>query len=244
MRPPGSLQAFWGPFLSGPGEPYVVFSNADFVGAADSGMRYFDQARDSRDQITQRYTGIGEVMGVLKLDRLFRLFGQQFRIKRVGLFTLDDALHSNLIFAGSPTENLTLRELPNPRDLAFEKVPDGPNQWNEVIVDKHPQAGGSTYYRPTPHQHPLEVDYAVVSLSHGLDNSRWTLVLAGTSTIGTQAAVDYVCDPASVQELVRRLNVTKPGALRPVRGLAPHQRSQRRSHRDTTPNRASEQLNH
>jgi hypothetical protein len=85
-------------------------------------MRYFDPSRDSRDQILQNYTGIGEVMGMQELDELFLQFGRQFRSKRSGLFTLDDARNSNLIFVGSPTENLTLREIPSTVNFFFRRL--------------------------------------------------------------------------------------------------------------------------
>jgi hypothetical protein len=45
------------------------------------------------------------------------------------------------------------------------------------------------------------------------------LILAGNSTFGTQAAVEYVCHEASVRELLRRLNVSKGSDLKPFEAL-------------------------
>jgi hypothetical protein len=217
---PAVFRTFWGPFLHGPEEPFVVYANANFVGSADSGMRYYDPSHDSRDQISQHYTGVGEVMGVLELQQLFQQFGgARFRVKRSGLFTLDDARDNNLIFVGSPTENLTLNQIPNTREFAFRRQAAGPNRWQEVIVDLHPGAGEASVYVPTPQTRPMEVDYAVVSLTHGLEHRRWTLILAGVSTVGTQAAVDFVCDKASLEQLLRLLNPKGPAQLRPFEAL-------------------------
>lgn len=217
---PAVFRTFWGPFLKGPEEPFLVYANANFVGTADSGMRYFDPVRDSRDQISQHYTGVGEVMGVLELQQLFQqLGGARFRVKRSGLFTLDDARDNNLIFVGSPTENLTLNQIPNTREFAFRRQPAGPNRWQEVIVDLHPGAGEASLYVPTPQTRPMEVDYAVVSLTRGLEHRRWTLILAGVSTVGTQAAVDFVCDKASLEQLLALLNPKGPRKLRPFEAL-------------------------
>jgi len=47
----------------------------------------------------------------------------------------------------------------------------------------------------------------------GLDPSRSILILAGNSTFGTEAAVEYVCREDSIKELLRRLNVSKPADL-------------------------------
>jgi hypothetical protein len=216
---PWSLQTFWSPFLQSPEKPFVVFSNAIFLGSPETGMRYFEPSRDSRDQITQHYTGVGEVMGVLELERQFQQFGRQFQIKQGALFTLDDARHSNLIFVGSPTENLTLGEIPNTREFVFRHLPSGPNRWNDAIVDLHPRFGENGIFLRTPRTRPMEMDYAVIALTHGLDRSRWTLILAGISTIGTQGAVDYVCDKSSLQELLRRLNAASGRDLKPFEAL-------------------------
>lgn len=217
---PAATQIFWSPFLSGPQEPFVVFSNADFVGTALNGMRYFDPSRDSSDQLQQHYTGIGEVMGVLALDRLFQeRFARSFHVKRSGLFTLDDARDNNLIFVGSPTENLTLAEIPNTHEFIFKKLDTGPNRGEQVVVDAHPQPGSSGIYLPTPRGRPMTDDYAVIALMRGLDPSRWTLILAGASTVGTEAAVEYVCDDKSAQELLGKLKISNGAGVRPFEAL-------------------------
>ncbi len=215
----GALKVFWTPFIQGPDQPIVVFANANFVGNAETGMRYFEASRDSRNEITQHYTGVGEVVGVLELDRLFGRFGRQFRVKRGSLFTLDDARNNNLIFVGSPTENLTLGQIPGTQEFAFRRIPAGSDHWREVIVNVHPQPGESSIYASADETGHEGDDYAVITLRRGLDPMRWTLVLAGTSTIGTQAAADYICDPASVEDLLRRLKVSTTGDLKPFEAL-------------------------
>ena len=208
---PPSLRTFWGPFLQGSQVPFVVFSNAQFVGNPITGMRYYDPSKDSRDHVSQSYTGIGEVMGVKELEGLFLRMGRQFQIKRGGLFTLDDARENNLIFVGSPIENLTLAEIPHNSGFVFRRMRVGQNDWAQGVVDLQPQAGESGEYLPTPESRPLEVDYAVITLTQGLDHTRWILILAGGSTVGTQAAVDYACNPDSVKDLLNRLNI-QPGS--------------------------------
>jgi hypothetical protein len=205
---PTSFQTFWNPFLRGPQETIVVFSNAIFVGNPETGFRYFVPSRDSRDQINQHYTGIGELLGVLELDRLFQKAGAHFLAKPGGLFTFDEARSNNLIFVGSPMENLTLRQIPTTQEFVFRRVPIGENKWNEVIADVHPRAGETGIYPPASEASKEDTDYALIALMPGLDHSHWTLILAGRSTVSTQAAVDYVCDQSSLDELLKRLNYT------------------------------------
>jgi hypothetical protein len=45
------------------------------------------------------------------------------------------------------------------------------------------------------------------------------LILAGTTTIGTQAAVEYVSQKSSLEELLRRLSVSESGELKPFEAV-------------------------
>jgi len=218
-RLPVAFQTFWSPFLHGPDETIVVFSNAIFVGHAETGLRYFDPSRDSRDQIVQHYTGVGELAGVLALDRVFQKSASQFRIKRGGLFTFDDARGNNLIFVGSPMENLTLRQIPSPREFVFRRVDKGENRVGEVIADLHPRQGQTGIYPPATQAGAEIYDYAIIALMPGLDRSRSTLILAGLTTIGTQAAVDYVCNQGTLEDLLQRLHVASGAEMKPFEAV-------------------------
>src|SRR5580693_2198888 len=46
---PAVFSSFWKSFVTGPEEPWVIFSNGAFIGRPETGMRYFDSNRDSRD---------------------------------------------------------------------------------------------------------------------------------------------------------------------------------------------------
>jgi len=218
-RLPAAFQTFWSPFLHGPADPIVVVSNAVFVGNGETGLRYFDSSRDSRDQVNQHYTGVGELVGAVELDRLFHKSGGQFRIKLGGLFTFDEARTNNLIFVGSPMENLTLRQIPTTQEFVFRRVPAAKNHWGEVIVDLHPQPGETSIYPPAPKPGVEDADYALIALLPGLDHSQSILILAGLSTMSTQAAVDYVSNRASLEELLHRLNIPSGGEIQPFEAV-------------------------
>src|SRR5438094_7537173 len=104
-------------------------------------MRYFDAARDSRDLILDHYTGVGEVLAVHDLDRVFASLHRQIRVKRGSLFSLDDAKNNDLIFVGSPAENLTLRDIPSTQQFVFQRLDSGPRRGDLAVVNLHPQAG-------------------------------------------------------------------------------------------------------
>ena len=122
-----SLQVFWKPFLHGPDEPWVVFSNAAFFGRPETGMRYYNPARDPHDAVWDHYTGVGEVIAVHDLDQVFSALNRKIRVKRGSLFSLDDAKNNDLIFVGSPSENLTLLEIPGTHEFALPENGYGPS---------------------------------------------------------------------------------------------------------------------
>src|SRR6202035_2702086 len=137
---PAAFTTFWKAFADGPEEPWVIFSNGAFVGRPETGMRYFDPARDSRNVILDHYTGVGEVLAMHALDQVFDSLHHSIRVKRGSLFSLDDAQNDNLIFIGSPAENLTLRDLPSTRDFVFQRLTSGPRKGDLAIINVHPQS--------------------------------------------------------------------------------------------------------
>jgi hypothetical protein len=216
---PAAFRVFWNGFVSGQEEPWVIFSNAAFVGRPETGMRYYDGTKDKGSFILDHYTGVGEVLAVHELDRVFGLLHRQIRLKRGNLFSLDDAKNNNLIFVGSPFENLTLLEIPGTQEFIFRRMTSGARKDEEAIVNIHPQPGEAKEYLPSPRNAALTEDYAVVGLVRGLNPGQAVLILAGTTTIGTQAAVEYVCRQSSVEELLLRLPVSQTGQLKPFEAV-------------------------
>lgn len=207
-----ALGVIWTPFMTGPEEPVVVFRNLKMVGDSVTGMHRFDPARDNPNQQTQRFTGVGEVIGISELYRVFGGFGRHFRLKRDSLFTIDDARQSNVIFVGSTGDALNLVEVPGTTEFTFRRL-------KRAIIDMHPPAGSASAYARTYEDNSIEIDYAVVALKRGLDASRWSMYLEGTSTFATQAAVEYVCGERSVAAILDRLGVKNASGLTPFEGL-------------------------
>ena len=216
---PPSYQIFWNRFVTSPQEPWVVFSNGSFVGRPETGMRYFNPASDSRAFILDHYTGVGEVLAIHQLDLVFARLGRELGVKRGALFTLDDAKNNDLIFVGSPSENLTLRDIPGSREFVFQRLDSGPRKGDLAILNVHPAPGEPKLFLPSPANQPTTDDYAVIALLPGLDPARSVLILAGNSTFGTQAAVEYVCRENSLKELLQHLNASKPSDLKSFEAL-------------------------
>jgi len=216
---PDAYQLFWNRFVTGPQQPWVIFSNGSFVGRPETGMRYFNPRTDTNAFIMDHYTGVGEVLAIHQLDHVFSLLNRPLRVKRGALFSLDDAKNNDLIFVGSPSENLTLIDIPGTREFVFQRLDSGPRKGDLAVRNVHPLPGEPQLFLATPANQPTVEDFAVVSLLPGLDPTRSILILAGNSTFGTQAAVEYVCREDSIKQLLQRLKVSKPGDLKPFEAL-------------------------
>ena len=188
----------------------MIFSNAAFVGRPETGMRYYSSLRDSKSAVYDHYTGVGEVLAIHALDDAFGTLGRRILVKRGSLFTLDDVKNNNLIFVGSPSENLSLREMPGTQDFIFKVARNGPRKGDLSIVNVNPRPGEDATYFSTAAV-PIREDYAVVGLVRGLTNTQHVLVLAGLTTLGTQAAAEFVCRTRRVEELLSGLGAPPKG---------------------------------
>ncbi len=216
----GPLADFWRPFTSGAEEPWVIFSNAAFVGRPETGMRYYDSRQDSKVAVYDHYTGVGEVLAIHALDEALGTLGQKIRVKRGSLFSLDDAKKNNLIFVGSPSENLSLLDIPNMQEFVFQRMASGPRRGDLSIVNKHPKPGEATTYLASPSGASLTEDYSVIGLVPGMGSGRYVMILAGTTTFGTQGGVEFACRPETVEKLLREIpgSGTEQG-IRPFEAL-------------------------
>jgi hypothetical protein len=197
------IKQLWAPFLLGD-PPLVIYSNALFVGDAKSGMRY--AANDGSDgqstDFVDHYTGIGELISVHELTRMFDYQHAEFVLKRSPLVTWDEARSRNLIFIGSIAENGSLKLLPSTQDFTLTATPDAAG-----IINHHPAPGEpQIYLRP---EHPLTKDYAIVALLPGVQPDNKMFVFSGLTTLGTQAAVEYALEPDTAEELMRQVSFDK-----------------------------------
>ena len=97
------------------------------------------------------------------------LLHRQLRVKRGSLLSLDDVKNNDMIFVGSPAENLTLREIPNSQDFVFRRLDSGPRKGDLAIVNVHPRAGEAEYWIGAPSHSALAKTIPVIALVHGLN---------------------------------------------------------------------------
>ena len=169
--------------------------------------------------VFEHYTGVGETIAVHELDPVFNLMHTEIRVKRGSLLEFDDAKNNNLIFVGSPLENLSLLEIPGTQDFVFNRIESGPRKGDPGIVNVHPQPGEPKEFFVNPHNGEVTEDHAVIALPPGMSPGQSILVLAGNTTMGTQAAAEYVCRPDSVNTLLRRILGAENGNVKPFEAV-------------------------
>ena len=204
------VRAFWAPFLAKGNDIWVVFSNATFVGRPLTGMHYYQPRQDPPGELQDHYTGVGEVLSVHELDATFYSLGTPLRVKRGALLSLDDVKTTNLIFVGAPVENLTLNDIPTTRFFKFRSVTQGPRQGDVEVVNVQPAAKEAATYINAD-SHPITDDYAIIARLPGLEQGRQIIIAAGTTTIGTQAAVEFLCHPDTLRQLQKALGSGSEG---------------------------------
>jgi hypothetical protein len=217
-RPDDALRQFWRPFLKSSQEPLVIFANPKLVGTSSSALRMYDPAKDEGATVNQSYSGVGEVMGASELTLMFSRLGQRIRLKPSQLFSWDDANAYNLIFLGAPPHNVSLFRVPLGRKLKFKPYGEEPHKEQGCVHNLEPQ-GGEEEFSCTFYDGATFTEYALVTLSEGVNRSSSVLVVAGTTTLGTQAAIDFTCDPGRVSEIGRRLRVRRGDSLPPFDAL-------------------------
>jgi hypothetical protein len=232
------IEPLWGDLLRSPEPVLVVYSNTLFRGTAEEGMKLLksldapgsslgspvipqSEIEQVREPVIDLYTGIGEVMGSYYLGDFFARVRHASRVKRSLLLTWEEVKTQNVVVLGSPAENLFLRDLPQNQDFIFKPIlpdtPDSHNKGKKVfgIVNTKPLPGEQEFYiakQDGPSRSQISEDYAVVSLLEGLSGDNRLLILAGITTIGTQASVEYVTKPEYMRDLIRHLNTAPAGS--------------------------------
>lgn len=208
------VDAFWSPFFEGD-PPLMIYSNPLFKGTPFTGLKLVPRPdlADSPEYSgtpDETYTGTGEVAAIHELTKVFSSHHKDFTLKRSRLVTWDEAKLRNLIFVGAPSQNGALQDLPATSDFVIDL--DGNNKG--YIVNRHPRPGEPQSFVPAS---PGD-EYAILASIPGIQANRRIAIFTGLTTNGTQAAVEFACNPDSVRQLSSRVGLNN-GALKPFEAV-------------------------
>jgi len=204
VDPLPATSRFWGPFIRSTSDPVVIYSNPQFAGSTMTGLRPFRSGIDTPNELVDVYTGIGDVKAIHDITELLSHFNRRLRLVRAGLPVWDQARDRDLVLLGGPDDNAVVRQLAPLLEFNFKQSAAEPKPMGGAIVNEHPLAGESREYFASK-TWPLQQDYAMIALIPGFMPGRRVLLLEGTTTFGTQAAAEFVCQEHSLAELLSRL---------------------------------------
>jgi hypothetical protein len=223
-----ALDLLWQPFVSSSQTPMIVYSNALFLMSEPGDLyRYYVGANHSlamgaqvpslaglerRGPIPKHlgslyyfdsYTGIGEVVAAGRISQLLTRYGRDFSIRRSNITSYEDIRNRHVIFLGASLENAILGKLPVDSDLVFEEPAGNEFVGKLLIRDRRPEANKPAVYefRRDDRTKALKSEYALISLLPSVTVDQYIMVLAGLSTLGTQAAAEFATSEASMMTL-------------------------------------------
>jgi hypothetical protein len=211
------LDAFWRPFYASE-NALVIYSNPAFTGDPSTGLRLLPQysdddhsVADAGDSVDETYTGTGEAAAIHNLTQLFDAHGASFTLKRSRLVTWDEARTRSLVFIGAPSQNVALNDLQTLTQFRITMAGDH----HGYILNAHPRSGEPATF---PVQTPNE-ETAIVALLAGLQPNTRIAIFSGLSTIGTQEAVEFFCQPDALKTLIAQVGTDRNGTLKPFEAV-------------------------
>ena len=229
---PSEVSRIWDGFWKQSGTPIVAYSNSiflvtqtgdllrlrgggdDSLGAPAAGAQAVELAQNPRLVreagpvfFDDDHTGTGEVMGVYYLTRLFLKRNLPFTVERSQLVQARDLRSHNMIFLGSTIENPILAGLPLEQNFVFSEPQTPPTVWRNRILNLHPLPGEKPFYeiKRDKQTRVLSVDYGLISFLPGIVPGREIVILGGLTTLGTEAATQFVTSEPAANAILTHL---------------------------------------
>ena len=138
-----------------------------------------------------------------KISQLLAHNSQVFLVKRSRITSYEDIRNHHVIFLGASLEDSILEKLPVESELVFEEPRGSEFVGKLMIRDRHPSADQPATYKFQRDERTkaLQSEYALISLLPGVTPDQYILVLAGLSTLGTQAAAEFATSEGNMLTL-------------------------------------------
>lgn len=168
-----------------------------FPGNADSP----DGAQGRAQYGFRRYTAMSSVTLAAELGKRAHAAPQRFHVRFARDVQLADLKHGNSILVG--VENS------NPWWALYRKqfnfhIDWDPASGDYTVLNDHPLAGERPLYSFSGRD-PGRRGYALIGLKRNLSGDGYTLLLGGTTSAGTDAAIEFLMNPTSMAPLMRQV---------------------------------------
>jgi len=150
-------------------------------------------ASDVRELGTRRYTSIVDLNLVLRLSRLKQVIPQRMMVCYARDLRMDDVRSGNAILLGSVDANPWAGLFEQQLNFRFSFDPKSDSA--PVILNQHPLAGEQLVYA-NHHDGSWHSTFGRIAYLSNLDGSGHVLLIGGLNMAGTQAAGEFVLNPA------------------------------------------------
>lgn len=230
-----SLAEVWGPWLSDSEGAVICFSNPmtavvkqfPFSLAPDPEadpppiLVTPDQANQFRDYFqlpagghfvlfpAKSQSKTGEALGSVTLTSMLTRAGVRVRATQSRFLSWENFRDQNLILLGHDEANRWLDPILD--SLPIRMATNNGEKARHILDTTYGTKSSREYYLQKPSgSDRASLDYALVSMIPGVDGRHQLLLINGLNTEGTQIAMEYLCDPRSVRNLISRLRAADP----------------------------------
>jgi hypothetical protein len=149
----------------------------------------------------KQYTSIADLNIAFRIGRLEETQGKPIEIRYTRNLTWDDVKSANLILLGGPRSNPWAQLYQDRLDYLLHS--DNVRHLASATV-RVPMAGEKAYYEVAA-AGDSAMGFGLIAMVQGVGGRGHTLLIEGTNMAGTEAACDYVLDPARFQQIARRI---------------------------------------
>jgi hypothetical protein len=168
-------------------------------------------AGDVRELGTRRYTSIVDLNMVLRLSRLKQVVPQRMMVCFARDLRMDDVRSGNAILLGSVDANPWVGLFEQQLNFRFSFDPKSDSA--PVILNQHPLAGEQLVYA-NHHDGSWHNTFGRIAYLPNLDGSGHILLVGGLNMAGTQAAGEFVMNPALMRPILDHAKAPN-GSIRP-----------------------------
>jgi hypothetical protein len=168
-------------------------------------------AADVQELGGRRYTSIVDLNIVSHLSRLKEIVPERMLIRYARDLRMDDLRSGNAILLGSIDANPWAELFQEQLNFRFSFNPK--TDTTPVIINQHPRVGEQPIYA-NDHVGLWHNTFGTIAYQSSLDGTGHVLLVGGLAMAGTQAAADFLLDPALMQPILEHARAPN-GTIRP-----------------------------
>lgn len=210
--------SFWALLFNSDRQTYIVLSDTCWVLLQD----FWHHDRSLRDYLSRQYmadlntpemhtvasrhfTDMADATILSEIVRSSFPYSQKLGVRSARSLEVDDLKTQNLILVGSRRANPWVEQFD--QQLPFTDEFDA-QSGQPFYLNHSPRSGEATRFLTRGKDGAWEETYGAIAFLPNLGHNGNVLIIEGSVAEGTQAAGDYVCSPAFIDQLRKHLNLS------------------------------------